>query len=379
MRLSIRIDIVIYFYLLACFIFMLFNYVYIIHAKRKKSDKKHKMKQWMNEIQDQFNWISELGALQPQHVRRLLRKLAKPETLIDYSNALDILKRKYPEAVTGYIGAGYDLYQKLAKKYKTKDRMERTYYASFISRFLPGASIQNDKNTLLLDTLTSYLGDSDVYCRENTLRALYALGNLQAVENALQMINDRGWFHHCELISDGLASFTGDKEALAAVLWDKYKKWDDYLMLAVVQFIMTFSPNYRKAFLPVLQDSSANLEIRLAIIRYYKRYIYKPVQHILIQYLNDDGIIDENLMIAAAFVLGSYPGNSTVEALIHSLSSSNWHIRNNAASALIAMETPETVLRGILQGDDKYASDMLLYKMEQDVYTYTDSNIEKLA
>jgi hypothetical protein len=366
------IEVVIFMYLFACLTFMMFNLVYINLSKQKERNETRTHTRWIDEIRQQFNHVSDSGKLHPKHERNLLRKLVKIEALIDFSNALDVLVRESTEAAMEYIHASNDVFQKLARRYKSKESMEFAYFADFIYRF----SSKSGDNSQLIDILISYLEDSDVYCRDNILRALNELGNLQAVEKALQIINDKGWFHHYKLITDGLAAFNGDKGELAAVLWGKYKKWNDYMMLAIVQFITEFSPNFRKAFFQVLQDSSANLEIRRAIIHYYSKYTYKQARHILTQYLSDARCTDENLAIAAASALEHYPARNTTKALINALSNSNWHVRQSAASALVALKTPVTMLSEILQGNDNNARDILLYEMEQYVYaTIDDINV----
>ncbi|MCL2816718.1 MAG: HEAT repeat domain-containing protein, partial [Oscillospiraceae bacterium] len=190
------------------------------------------------------------------------------------------------------------------------------------------------------------------------------------VENALQILNDKeDWFHHHKLMSDGLATFTGDKNALAEALWDKYKKWGNYLMLAVVQFITLFSPDFREPFFSVLCDPSADPEIRLAVVRYYRRYTHEPARRVLMEFLTEEQQ-DENLAILAVSALEKYPGSDTAEAIINALSSPVWHIRYNASSALVAMRTPEDELLKVLQSEDRYAREILTYRLEQegDVY-----------
>ena len=102
---SIRTEPIIYLYLFACFAFLLFNLIYINWLNRKKRDNKYRITKMRDEIQSQFKWVSETGDLQPRHVRFLLKKLANVELLLDYSNALELLKQEYPKAVLDYLNA----------------------------------------------------------------------------------------------------------------------------------------------------------------------------------------------------------------------------------------------------------------------------------
>ena len=99
--------------------------------------------------------------------------------------------------------------QTLALKYAKKDSMSRAF---LLISYLSIHRVMEMKFVPIMRILISYLDDSTIYCRENVLNALCALGNIQAVENALQILNDNHWFHHKKLLSDGLATFSGDKK-----------------------------------------------------------------------------------------------------------------------------------------------------------------------
>ena len=358
---KIRMEYVIYLYMVACLVLMLFNFAYMGKTTIKRRSGARKNQYWRDEIMSQVKRLMEGEGLEHEHIDLLSKKLVKTEELICYAQALDMVKSEFPGQVKEYLEKGYAAYQLLAHRYAGKESMERAYYADFISRFPP---FLNEYKPLL-DILISYMANSTIYCRENVLRALCVLGNVQALENAIQTLNDRNFFHHQKLLSDGLAEFKGDKEALAASLWKNYGKWNDYIMLSVIQFITLASSEYMSAFLPVLEDASVNLEVRLSIMRYYRRYIYNPARYVILGFLknNDE---DENLAIVAASVLERYPGWDTTNALVNALSDPNWYVRYNASSALVSLETPEAELLRVLRSKDRYAREILTYRLEQE-------------
>ena len=45
--------------------------------------------------------------------------------------------------------------------------------------------------------------------------------------------------------------------------------------------------------------------------------------------------------------------------------SSNWYIRDNASDSLVRIGRDSVLLQEILQGTDRYAKDMLQYKLDQ--------------
>jgi len=137
------------------------------------------------------------------------------------------------------------------------------------------------------------------------------------------------------LLADDLYNFAGDKDELATKLWEQHKLWNENIMLGVITFITKFSHGYKKRFLPALQDQSASIDTRLAIIRYYKKYHFMPAQHILLECLYQTENYD--IAIEAASALSTYPGFITTSALKQALQSENWDVKYNAASTLVEL------------------------------------------
>ena len=135
-------------------------------------------------------------------------------------------------------------------------------------------------------------------------------------------------------------------------------------MLAVVEFITTCSLDYRKVFLPILRDSDTDLEIKVAIMRYYRKCIYHPARNALLECLANGNDSDISMKIVAVSALIEYPSRETTDALICAVSSPVWYVRNNASSALVDMQTPNSRLAGVLNSKDRYAKEILRYRLE---------------
>lgn len=354
------VDKVIYSYLFICTMMLLYNILYIFFSDRREKKYEGSVREWKKSIERQIHLLSEGKSLEPSHKKLMENKLTNTNELISYVRALDAL-REQGEKLEEYLQENYIVIQSLAYYYGRKKSMERAFFAFFISQNVP---YHGKEYIPLMEILLSYLEDSTIYCRENVLKALYALGNSQAVENAWEIINNRQWFHHQKLLSDGLTNFTGDKEELAERLWSNLKKWENNLMVSVVQFITASSDKFKERFFVVLQSEDVDLEIRLAILRYYRRHIYEPVKPLLLSYLRGENVTDENMRIVTAFVLDRYPGEDTVAALKAALHHSNWYFRYNAASSLVNLKVDISQLQDVLEGKDRYAKEILTYMME---------------
>ncbi|MHC1683894.1 MAG: HEAT repeat domain-containing protein [Clostridiaceae bacterium] len=354
-----NIDIIIYSYMFISSLLLFYNIFYMLFSNIRKKEYEKSAKQWQDAIEKQLILLSEGKLLEPKHKKDLEKKLTSTNQLIAYARALDTL-RKQGEELKAYLIENYMIIQSLAYHYRKKEITDKAFFAFFISNNAP---CHGKEYKPIMEILLSYLESSTVYCRENVLKALYAMGNSQSVENALQIINDRQWFHHQKLISDGLMTFTGDKEELAELLWSHMKKWDDNLMISVVQFITVSSDKFKERFFIELQSEDVEIEIRMAILRYYRRHVYEPVRPLLISYLNGEKAIDENMRIVTASVIDRYPGDETVTVLKAVLHHSNWYLRYNAASSLVNLEVDINKLQDVLEGEDRYAKEILTYMM----------------
>ena len=357
-----RLDInkIIYGYLFICMLLLFYNIFYIAYSNRREKKFENYVGKWQYAIIRQVTLLREGLTIEPEHQRQMERQLVKTDQLIAYSRALDRVREQGEELVK-YLWENYLIIQELAVHYSRKESMEKAFFAYYISKNPP---CDGKEYRQIMEIILSYFEDSTVYCRENILNALYVLGNAQAIENAFHIINERKWFHHPKLLSDGLNSFTGDKEELAERLWSFLGKWNDNLMVSIVNFITVCSDKFKSRFLEVIQSNNVSLEVRLAILRYFRRYPDESVRPLLLLYLKDENLADINIKIVTASVLERYPGEDTVAALKSALSHPNWYLRYNAATSLVNLEVDITTLRDILR-EDRYAKEIYVYMMDR--------------
>lgn len=352
----IDVEMLIYAYMFICVSLLGFNVLYIASAGGKKRRQRRRAQRWEREIKAQ---MSDRKKVSPQHLKKMERKLRRINALIAYQTALEALKQKERERVDDYLLQTGRCFQSLAAAYANRDSMERSYFAWLLAEHRPD---WREKH-MICEIIMGYLEESTVYCRENVLRALYGFGSVDAVEQAFQFMEDREIFHHPKLLSDGLAGFTGDKRQLAERLWSHLDTWSAERMVAAVQFAMGVSDAFSDPFLQALQRQTLDLEIRLAILRYFRRYVYGPAAPVLRRYAEErDG---EELAIVAVSVLERYPGEETMQTLERALCSPNWYVRSNAATSLIGLKIGPEEAERIVHGPDRYAAEMLAYQLKR--------------
>ncbi len=341
---------VIYFYLFICIVLLVFNVLYIFRSKWMKRARANRIEEWKKALGDDPE-NARLDASQQ-------KKLEKVEQLTALSAVLDETVLHTPAASTFFQNNAQAL-QMLALAYRKRPAMERAFFAYVIASFHTSDVGNND---MLAEILLSYLDHSTVFCRENVLQALYALGREQAVEHAFDLLNERGQYHNPKLISDGMIRFTGDREALALRLWKHRGDWEEPLTVGVVQFASQFpSEAVSDAFAAALESESLSNEICFALIRYFGRHVRESVRPVLLRFLEASSDEKRELAIPAASVLASYPCEETKHALMRALTSRNWYVRRNAAMSLKRIGITDADIESIRSGGDRYALEMLEY------------------
>jgi len=349
-------------YMFGCISIMIYN-AFVIY--RKKSRSKAMKKNTAKLIKTINQQLAANATISSKNRRHLIKRLTHVEELIAFSNALNFIKLEH----------GKDLYIKymailvkrriflsLAHAYRKKKNEERAYFAHFVSQHPLVAKSSEGICKKTTDTMVSFTTNSDIYCRVNVLKALCKLGDMQGLVSILQFYSDKQAFIHHKLLAEDLYCFAGDKEILALKLWEQHKLWNDNIVLGIITFITMFSDGFKTAFLSMLQSQSVSADILLAIIRYYKKYNFKPAQPILIEYLNQTESYE--LAMEAASSLSVYPGSATIHALNAALESENWYVRYNAVSSLVELGAYSDSFYNNAQSRDSNVLQMIDYKLD---------------
>ena len=336
---DLRIHLAIIMYLLGCFALMIYNAIIIYRKKRQRNTMARRTESWMTSINKEILTREVIETLSLVHEREIVQRLNRVEDLIAYMNALNHFKQDHKQAhfFNNYMNmlVKSNVFFTLSIDYLEKRNEEKAYFAYFISQYPQAAQTESGVCTNTTNTIVSYINDSDIYCRTNVLKALCKVGDMYGIVNVLQFYSDSNSYVHHKLLAEDLFNFAGDREVLALFLWDNYRTWNFNIVVGVVTFITMFSTAFKTAFLPALKNKSLNAEIRLAIIRYYKKYHHAPAQDTIIEYLGQT----DNYAFAnqAASALSEYPSNATTSALTIALDSDNWYVRRNAIVSLIAL------------------------------------------
>lgn len=211
--------------------------------------------------------------------------------------------------------------------------------------------------------LFDLLGNKSLYCRENALRALYSSEDIHAVMQALTFLDaNEQLLPHEKILADGLLSFD-KKEELIPLLWEKMSEFHPRMQVSLLDYIRYASSNWKDEMLSML-ETSQDMEIQIACVRYFGRYQDERSVPFLLHHAEEEKEGFWELQNACISALAVYPGPQTLEILKKETSSKNWYVRRNAAKSLAVLNTDRDALADILQGNDRYAKEMLEYQLD---------------
>lgn len=359
--LSFKPEVLLYIYLAGCGSVLLFNIVYIFldRYRGKREDKRSlRIEKQITEQVERLKGGQEVEAAHYRSVLKDFRNLNRLETF--ERSVTQVIQYEPLEYVQAYLQSLRGIFIQSIPVFSRKDGIAKGYFAYLVEQF----RIDSGQKEMdgLMEFLTEIAIEEGEIVRENALRALYTMGNADAILNVWQKMNENRIFHSSKLLADGLAMFTGDKKKLARLLWSHRTEFSEELVLPVMQFIRFFVGGFEEEYCQILKSQDEGKELLLEIIRYFKKYRYEPVKEILIRYLEYMEFVDWEYAAIAAMSLASYPGEDTVRWLKKGLTSHNWYVRLNSAEALVlGLKLSDMELADVYNGPDRYAREILLY------------------
>lgn len=356
-----RAEFLIYLYGAVCAAMIVFNIIYnlILRGSAPRMERRCRTVEAL--LAEQFAEIQRGKTVEECHLELLRHKLVRLNNLMAFHQALQNRLQRDPALVGAYLRQIRPVLLYLAEAYRQKAYMEAGYFAYFLSCYTADRKMTMDS---LQDLLLDYIRKPNLYCRFNAMKALYHFASPEHIAQAVQLQDDGAVFFHEKLITEGLLTYTGDHEALIALLWERFSIYSVHTQHAILNYIRFRSGAYREEMYRILENSKEDKELRLAAIRYFGKYRYEPARKWLLAFVTDrDGTHWEYGTVAAS-ALAAYHDGEVIDALKEALHSQNWYIRSAAAQSLEQMQVDYTDVLDIAAGSDRYAREMMLYRLE---------------
>ena len=359
-------EVLLYGYGLVCASMLVFNLLYGLHLRsddrrmeRRTGRLRRQVEQQLAEIREASDGISH--PIQVSHLTWMRRRLSHINELLAFDQLMEELDQE-SAVYEAYIRQLQPVFLQLATVYWKRESTQAAYYCYFLAKHKFRRHMEMDQ---FQQIVLSYLKKDSLYCKINALKALCSFGSPSILMDALvELGNGQESQLHGKVVTEALLSYTGDADALIGLLWARLDRFALPIQRSVLDYIRFQSGSYCSRMLEILEDSHRDKELRLAAIRYFGKYHYAPARPVLLDFLTDSDSTRWEYAAISATALARYDGQDVVSALLRAMNSSNWYIRSNAASSLEAHGLTYEEMLKVLGGDDRYAREMLTYRLK---------------
>ncbi|MBQ7986713.1 MAG: hypothetical protein IJ304_05580 [Clostridia bacterium] len=357
-----KIEIMIYVYIAICVSMILYNTIYIFILKHRERALVSNSEKLENIISEQIEILKNGGEISEKHKKYLCRELLKTAGVTAFDKALEKVFEKEPELTEKYLIDTFSVFEYLTHKYITKDTLKIAYFPYILHKY---NILKHHESERLTKALFELLRSFNVYCRENTLKALYGMKRPDIVEKSLKVIDTNLSFHHPKLVCDGLMFYKGDKDVLCETLFRNFKQYSVQMRVNILNYFRFANVRCDDKMLSLLANEKENREIRFSAIRYFEKFPSEDAKPVILNLAENLEKRDWEYQAIATSALKSYPGDATFRILVKNLSNSNWHVRQNSAISCEKLGYTYQDLINVFDGNDRYAREIMRYRLDR--------------
>lgn len=356
-----NIEKMIYVYLVICVGMILFNIISAFLSRSKDKRIVRVSNGFEDSIRSELAWLETHDDARSAHKNYLSKKLKRISNMRAFDTALEKKYLENPELVKKYLYSIGSVFVSLSIEYSRRDSMEAAYFPYIIKKY---RILANRPFDAMIDMLFRLLHEPSIYCRENAMQALYTAGDASCIVKALKIIDSEDKFYHSKLLTDGLLNFAGNAQRLNTALWEAFEDFSPQMQITLLNYFRFSSGECCKDILRLMNDTARSDELRFACIRYFGKYHYEPAYEYLLFYADSRNTMRWEYAAITSSVLAAYPSEKTTEILKSNLYHRNWYIRFNSAQSLERLGLNYLDLIDVLEGHDRYASEILRYHFD---------------
>ena len=357
-----KIELMIYVYIAICVSMILYNVVCVFVLRHREKSLNSNSEKFEKIINDQISKMKDGNEVSEKHIKFLCRKLDRIAGITAFDKALEAVFENEPDMAERYLVETFSVIEFLTQRYMAKDTIKIAYFPYILHKY---NILKYDTDGYLTEVLLDLLRSVNVYCRENTLKALYSMENSEITVRALRIIDKNLSFHHPKLVCDGLLLYKGNKEELKNGLLTEFGEFSVQMRVNILNYFRFGNVRCDDEMFNILTNEKEDNEIRYSAIRYFEKFPYEKARHVLQNIAeNLEGRTWEYQAIATS-ALKSYPDDATFRILVKNLSNSNWHVRRNSAVSCEKLGYTYYDLINVFDGNDRYAREIMRYHLDR--------------
>lgn len=357
-----KIEIMIYVYIAICVSMIAYNVVYVFILNHREKALATNSEKFRKIISEEIEKIKNGESVSEKHKKYLRKKLDRSAGITAFDKALEGIFEKDSDSVEKYLIDTFSVFEYLTHRYMSKDTLKIAYFPYILHKY---EILKHYESERLLSALFDLLRSVNVYCRENTLKALYSMRKPEVVVSALKSIDKILSFHHPKLICDGLMFYKGEKETLKNKLFESFKEFSVQMKVNILNYFRFGNVRCDDEMLALLKNEKENKEIRFSAIRYFEKFPLAEARELILELAENEAGRTWEYQAIATSALKSYPGDITFRILVKNLSSSNWHVRQNSAISCEKLGYTYHDLINVFDGNDRYAREIMRYRLDR--------------
>lgn len=357
-----KIELMIYVYIAICVSMIAYNIVYVFILRHREKSLVSNSQKLEKNICEQIEIIKNGGEVSEKHKEYLCKKLDRSAGITAFDRALEGIFKEEPDMTEKYLVDTFSVFEYLTHRYISKDTLKIAYFPYILHKY---NILKHYESERVLSALLDLLRSVNVYCRENTLKALYSMQRPDVVVSALKIIDQNLSFHHPKLVCDGLMFYRGDKDILKDELFESFKEFSVQMRVNILNYFRFGNVRCDDKMLLMLQNEKENREIRFSAIRYFEKFPSDEARSVIYELAENDAGRTWEYQAIATSALKSYPGDVTFRILVKNLSNSNWHVRQNSAISCEKLGYTYHDLINVFDGNDRYAREIMRYRLDR--------------
>lgn len=351
----------IYIYLAICLCMIVYNLVCILVFKHRDRNSRRRDNSFEKKVKNQILCVEQGQWLTEKDIKYIIRKCSNVWNLAALDEVITELDADHHLAADSYIQAIWSVFSYLAVKMPDKDDIQQAHFSYIVCKY---KIVYKAPTPIITDCMFQMILSENLYVRENALKVIYSMGDPDLVTDALFQVFQEGYFHHEKLLVEGLLSFSGDREELMRKLMKKRPECSLSLQLIILNFVRFGSNQFADEMYEILKNEKENDELRFSALRYFGKYPDERAYPQICNFAEMRKARRWEYGAISATVLASYPREHTIRILKQCLSDYNWFVRANAAESLEKFNLGYIELSDILDSRDRYAREILQYRME---------------
>lgn len=346
-------NIIIQIYMIMCVILLVFDIGFLLTKNINKMKFFKKNNKFEKLVKKEIKKREADGEFSMGFLIKLPKELSKTQNLVALQNILN----ENQDAKVWFKSVIFSL----VDVYKQKSDYDQAFYIYVVSTLGYNEPVPAD----FASQFFGFLDSKSLYTFSNTMDALYAFSEEGLLVSAVDKVNEREGFYHKKLFVDGLLTSNVDKESFIKKLIERFDTYNVHTKEALLDYFRMTNVDVSEFCMKLLNLKSSESEIVYACMRYFVKKPNAASKEYSLNVLKTE-TADWVKQMLAIQALKTYNDNEVVSAVKSKITDRNWYVRINALEYLVANGLDSDDIKEIIELNDKYAMETLLYLFKND-------------